>query len=146
MSHPFSFFPAVLFALATLLPLAATRADDEAEKKAAVEAMTPWLTLTDKGEYGESYDEASAAFKEAVTRADWIKALEDVRKPLGSLESRDLLSSVLLTTLPDGTQGTYVLAQFESAFTDLANANETVTFEKEDDGTWRAAGYFIRPN
>ncbi len=139
--------PLAILILATLVqisPLA--RADDESTKQAAVAAMTPWLKLIDGGEYGPSYDAASRPFQEALTREAWITALDDVRKPLGELESREILSSALLSTLPDGTKGTYVLAQFASSFANLAQATETVTFEQNAEGTWLAGGYFIRPN
>jgi hypothetical protein len=38
-----------------------------------------------------------------------------------------------------------VIAQFTSSFDNLQSARETVTFEKQADGSWRAAGYFIKP-
>lgn len=121
-------------------------ADDDAEKQAAVAAMESWLQLIDGDDYGTSYDEASPAFKAALTRDAWIAALDEARKPLGGLKSRKLISSALLSTLPDGTKGTYVLAQFESSFANLARAGETVTFERISDGSWLAGGYFIREN
>jgi hypothetical protein len=41
-------------------------------------------------------------------------------------------------------QGHYVVLQYASRFSDRANAIETVTPAREEDGTWRVAGYFIR--
>lgn len=137
---------AAITAIALFQPFVTVRADEAAEKQAAVDAMMPWLQLCDEGEYGESYDEASKAFKAAVTREHWIASAEGVRKPLGKLKSRELRSTALMTNLPNGTKGTYVVAQFKSSFANLAAATETVTFEKETDNQWRAAGYYIRPN
>ena len=42
-------------------------------------------------------------------------------------------------------KGDFVIAQFDSSFENMKYARETVTFEKEADGTWRAAGYYIKP-
>ena len=47
---------------------------------------------------------------------------------------------------PNGVvKGEWVIMQFESSFENLKSATETVTFTKEADGTWKAAGYLIRP-
>jgi hypothetical protein len=44
-----------------------------------------------------------------------------------------------------GPKGTFIVAQFETSFENMKFARETVCFEKETDGTWHAAGYFIKP-
>jgi hypothetical protein len=47
-------------------------------------------------------------------------------------------------TLPGAPDGKYWTIQFDTSFAAKAEAVETVTFMLEKDGSWRAAGYFIR--
>ncbi|HYK41769.1 MAG TPA: DUF4019 domain-containing protein [Thermoanaerobaculia bacterium] len=104
-----------------------------------------WLTLTDAGKYGESWDAAAALFRSAVTRAAWEKAMNDARKPLGALKSRKLKSATFSTSLPQAPAGEYVIVQFDTVFEGSSAMVETVTAMHEKDGSWKAAGYFIRP-
>lgn len=111
----------------------------------AVATMIPWLESIDAADYAKSYSEASARFQSAVTQAQWVAALGQVRAPLGSLESRAIASATELSVLPDGTTGEFLLAQFDTVYEKLPAATETVTFERGTDGNWRAGGYYIRP-
>ncbi len=121
----------------------------EAEKTAAVTAMETWLRGIDAGDYAASWTAASPAFQKAVTSEQWVAALEAVRKPAGTCQTRKLASAMRQEGVPqpDGKmlKGDFVIAQFHTAFANLAEATETVTFERGPDGTWRASGYFIRP-
>ncbi len=131
-----------LVALATTSHL---RAADDDLKATAVKTMTPWLEQIDAADYAASYEAASATFQAALTKDQWIAALENVRTPLGKLVSRQIATASELSVLPDGTPGDFLLAQFQTAFNALPEATETVTFEKAPDGEWRASGYYIRP-
>lgn len=111
---------------------------------AAQQAAEQWLALVDAGRYTASWEQGAQALKNAVSSAQWEKGMRDVRMPVGTLRGRTLTSSVYATTLPGVPQGHYVVLQYASQFTDRANAIETVTPTREEDGTWRVAGYFIR--
>jgi hypothetical protein len=123
-------------------------ATDDTAKQAAVAAMQTWLAESDSGEYAKSWDDASKFFQKALSSAQWVQALTSVRQPLGKLVSRQLASSLLQTSTGASgmPKGTFVIAQFSSSFENLKSALETVTFKKESDGTWRAAGYYIKPD
>ena len=54
-------------------------------EKAATSAAQTWLTEIDNGDYAQSWQEASAFFRSAVTKDKWKTSLETVRKPLGKL-------------------------------------------------------------
>lgn len=127
---------------------AAAKPDDTPHAKdTAVAAMNTWLSDVDHDHYDRSWDTASAAFKKAITRDAWIAALKQVRSPLGSRSSRQLLDAKFTTKLPSpaGTvEGEFVLAQFNTAFENAPKSIETVTFSKESDGTWKCAGYYIK--
>ena len=119
-------------------PLAA---DPDAEGQAEAEARR-WLDLVDAGRYAESWDEAAAMFRSAVTKEQWQQALGAVRQPLGRCLSRKLLSRKLVDALPNAPKGPYVVIQYQSEFEQKKDAVETVT--PALDGTWHVAGYFIR--
>ncbi len=111
---------------------------------AAVEAARVWLGIVDKGEFAESWREAAAYFRGAVSRDDWVRALEGTRRPLGGVVSRELKSAVYATALPGAPDGEYVVIQFATGFTNKRAAVETVTPMKDPDGDWRISGYFIK--
>jgi beta-lactamase regulating signal transducer with metallopeptidase domain len=141
---------AVVLILAALLAfsptLAAGESDDDA-KKAATDSMQPWLTEIDAGDYAKSWTDSAAFFKKAITSEKWVAALQSVRTPLGNSISRKR-ASALLQTVPAGGEmpaGTFVIAQFDSSFENLKAARETVSFQRESDGSWRAVGYYIKP-
>ncbi len=137
-----------LGALMALAPTLAGEDDQEAAKKDAVAAMQTWLVEIDAGNYAKSWSDSAQSFQKALTSDKWVAALDQVRTPLGKSLSRNLASALHQTAIPKPTgetvQGNWVIAQFDSSFENLKNARETVCFEKEADGTWRAAGYFIK--
>ena len=141
----------VLAALAALMLFSPAIMADESQdsaKKDAVTAMQSWLGEIDGGSYDQSWSDAAGSFQKALTSDKWVSALDSVRKPLGKLNTRKLASSLYQTDVPAGTtviKGEFVIAQFETSFENLKYARETVTFQKEPDGSWRAAGYFIKP-
>ncbi|MBC8126655.1 MAG: protein kinase [Gloeobacteraceae cyanobacterium ES-bin-144] len=105
-----------------------------------------WLLTVDRGEYPKSHELASAFFQKAISSEKWDEALKDVRKPLGDTKFRKLKSAVLYEKLPHVPDGHYLLMEFETEFAALKSTIETVTFSQESDGSWKAAGYLIRPN
>jgi hypothetical protein len=117
---------------------------DEAAEKAATAAAPAWLSQIDTGSYSNSWRDASAYFKGAVSEKGWQDALSGARKPLGKLVSRKLSKAQSATSLPGAPDGNYVVMQFDSSFANKKNAVETVTFMQEKDGKWRAAGYYIK--
>jgi len=127
--------------LAVALP-APTRAAETSEA-AAQKAAEAWLTLIDAGQYGASWDEASASFRKAVSRSMWEKKAQAAREPLGKVLSRKVASKQLTHELPGAPDGTYVVLTFETKFEHKERGIESVTMML-DDGKFRGAGYFIR--
>lgn len=115
------------------------------ESKEAVQgAAQAWLRLIDQKDYAASYETASAYFKAMVTKEQWLAQAGVARKPLGGLVSRKLREHQYAATLPGAPDGEYCVLTFEAALSRKAKATETVTMIKEQDGQWRAAGYFVR--
>jgi hypothetical protein len=118
-------------------------ADQQAEEK-AVRAAETWLALVDDGRYSQSWDTAALLFRSAVTKEQWERALNAVRKPLGSLITRKLMSRRYATSLPGAPDGQYVVIQYETSFEKKKAAVETVTPMLDEDGKWRVSGYYIK--
>ena len=137
------FFVTLMLCAALCLPAAIARAADNEETQ-AFEAATKWLTLCDTGRYAESWREASAFFRGAITETAWTDALTGIRKPLGAVKDRTRQSFVLARSLPGAPDGSYIVLTYDTVFANKANAVETVTFMLDKDGFWRAAGYFIK--
>ena len=134
----------VLAALAVgcSIVLRGARADEP--EAAAVAAADAWLKTLDAGKYGESWDEAAPLFKNAVTKADWERAVKSVREPLGKLVSRKVASRTVTGSLPGAPDGKYVVVVYETSFESKKRAAETVTPMLAADGKWRVSGYFIK--
>ncbi|HEY4231388.1 MAG TPA: DUF4019 domain-containing protein [Thermoanaerobaculia bacterium] len=118
---------------------------DFSEKTAAQAAAEPWLKIVDAGQYGESWDAASEAFKKSLTQKQWITALTQVRAPLGALVSRKFRASQYFTDLPGAESGEYVVIEYDSQFASGSPMTERITPKKDPDGVWRVSGYFLVP-
>jgi len=115
----------------------------------AVESFNPvlaqsWLAQLDSGNYAKSWKESSAYFRGAMTEKGWVDALNGARKPLGKLISRKLIKTQNAQSLPGAPDGNYVVMQFATSFENKKDAVETVTFMREKEGKWKAAGYYIK--
>jgi hypothetical protein len=111
---------------------------------AGVNSGQAWLAIVDSGDYATSWDQAAGMFKDAITKEKWGEALKASRAPLGKVSSRKLLGAKYETELPGAPDGEYVVMQFSSSFDNKKQAVETVTVVLDKEGTWRAAGYYIR--
>jgi hypothetical protein len=109
-----------------------------------IAAAKSWLGLVDRGQYAESWTEAAPMFQGAVTEQNWTDALDKVRKPLGDLLLRNLKSVKEMTQMPGAPDGKYVVMQFETSFANKPSALETVTVGPEENGQWKASGYYIK--
>ena len=117
---------------------------DEAVENFNPASAQSWLVQIDSGNYAKSWKEASAYFRGAMTEKGWVDALNGTRKPLGKLISRKLAKTQNAQSLPGAPDGNYVVMQFATGFENKKDAVETVTFMREKDGKWKAAGYYIK--
>jgi hypothetical protein len=132
----------ILFLTCALAIYAGTaQADDKTD--AAVNAAKEWLALVDGKDYKKSWQEAAPIFKERVKEEQWSELVAAVRKPLGKMESRKLISAVHKTSLPGVPDGEYVVIQFKTKYSEKRESVETITPMKVD-GKWRVSGYFIK--
>lgn len=121
----------------------ANAADTDAVIRAEASAKA-WLALVDAAKYAESWGNAAALFKGAVKEAEWEKAVQSVRAPLGALKSRKLKSATFARSLPGAPDGEYVILQYYAEFEHKEAAIETVTPMLEADGSWKVSGYYVK--
>jgi hypothetical protein len=121
---------------------AAAQNDDRIE--AALKASEAWLDLIDAGQYDQSWRTAADYFQNVVNRQQWDDALNKVRKPLGALDRREVVSTEYKESLPGVPDGQYVVIQYSSSFENKEDAVETVVPMKQEDGSWKVAGYYVK--
>lgn len=119
-------------------------ADDSEKEIAALVAAQKWLALTDRQQYADSWNEAAAAFRNAVKPGQWEHAMKTVRAPLGQMISRRVKTTTYKSSLPGAPDGEYVVIQFDTSFQNKKKAVETVTPMLDKDGLWRVSGYYIK--
>ncbi len=133
-----------IFLISVSLSAFSQAEDHSKDEKAAVKAAEKWLKLVDAGSFTESWDGAAEYFKGNITKEGWDAALKGILPAMGKKTSRELVSSRYLTRMPGAPDGEYVMIQFKSSFENKAEAIETVTPQKGEDGKWRVCGYFIK--
>jgi beta-lactamase regulating signal transducer with metallopeptidase domain len=135
--------------LAALIAVQPTRAADEGSgtvKAAAVAAIQNWLGEIDGTQYAKSWQDAAPYFQQKVTQEAWVAKLEGARSPLGKCSERKLVSCALFPADSSKTfKNEYVITQFDASFENQKYSIETVVFIHEDDGTWKAVGYRLKP-
>jgi hypothetical protein len=133
-------------AMLALLLCSVSFAQDEAAKREAAQlSARSWLALVDRGDYGQSWQEAASFFQSKISKADWEKALQQVRAPLGAAGSRTLMGALYQTDVPNAPKGEYVIIQYKAEFANGGSFIETITPMLDKDGKWRVSGYFIKP-
>src|SRR6185312_5867923 len=139
---PVAFWGAVMkralavIALASLASFATAGAADSDATAEATAAAREWLSVVDAGQYGQSWDEASAFFKQHVSKSNWERAVGDVRRQTGAMKTRELESAQPAHQLPGVPDGDYVVIVYRSSFAAAPAATETVTPMRDPDGHW----------
>jgi Protein of unknown function (DUF4019) len=117
---------------------------EDVDTSGGMSAANAWLALVDGERYGESWDAAAERFRAAMDRAKWEATVQSARGPLGLVVTRKIRTVAFTHSLPNAPEGEYVVVQFDTRFQNRPLAEEMITSEREKDGTWRVAGYWIR--
>ncbi|WP_263787705.1 DUF4019 domain-containing protein [Salinibacter grassmerensis] len=132
-----------LLALVLVVPRPVSAQSNEQAVEAAKEAAQEWLALLDADKYKATWEESAALIKSQMTAEQWAAQIRQAHTTLDSLRSRSLVAARYTTSMPNAPEGEYVMAQYETSYGDKETV-ETVPLKK-DDGTWRVAGYFVKP-
>jgi uncharacterized protein (TIGR03067 family) len=105
-------------------------------------AVEAWLAIVDGGDYAQSWEAAAAYFQRHISKEEWVRQLEHVRRPLGKVRSRKLSPP----TFKANWTSFGAKFVFATSFDGLPAATETVTFARQAPiGEWKAIGYLITP-
>jgi opacity protein-like surface antigen len=132
-------------ALAAAITALAAQGTEDLDTAPAMAAAQAWLNHVDGGNYGQSWDDSAAYFQEKIAKVAWQTKLDKARGPLGGMITRKLRMATYTHTLPGAPEGEYVVIQFDTSFENFPQAIETVTPMREKDGSWKVAGYLIKP-
>jgi len=111
------------------------------KEETAIQAAESWLSLVDEEKYLESWEGLAGLFKKNVKKEEWLKDLNQFRKPLGKLHERKLQHE---TKSSEASLGEYLIFQYETSFENKKSAVEAVSVIKDNDGKWRTLGYSIQ--
>lgn len=126
-------------AVDTALSAAARR---ERAKERAQQAAEAWLTLTDAGQFGASWDEAAPSLQRNISREAWKKRGTKARAPLDSLLNRELTRVEYRDSTAQLPGGAPVVAlQYRTAFADRSALEAVIT--TRPDTSWKVAGYRV---
>lgn len=111
----------------------------KAMETAPVQATRQWLALVDAEDWTRSWQATATSFRKLNTVELWSSVSLNVRTPLGTVVSRQLLSEDDVPTPPNGN----IVVKFRTDFARKAGALETLALSRED-GTWKIVGYYIQ--
>ena len=97
-----------------------------------------WLALMDEGDYAQSWEVAAPHFQRTISKDDWIARLEKIRRPLGEVLSRKIVS------VENTVVGMRYVTKCATSFDGLLAATETATYAKQPNREWKPIGYEIR--
>lgn len=87
----------------------------------------------------------TADTRHTLTRSAWDAAVRKARGPFEPFGARKLLGASFQTKLPGVPLGEYVVLQYQTKVGGGKTVVKTVTPMKDQDGSWRVSGYYIRP-
>ncbi len=114
-----------------------------AAEKNILDVAQAWLELVDHQKYTESWEETAEYFKSIATKQDWQDMMSILRKPLGTIISRELMFQECMTSIPNAPDGEYVVLSYNTSFKNKKPAIETITFVVSKDNSWGVIGYHV---
>ena len=116
----------------------------EEDLRNGIAAANAWLNLVDQGKYENSWEAGALSFQFTITKKEWDKALENIRKPLGTVVSRQLLEQRVAYNPKGLPKGEYLVLYYKTAYSNRADANELLTLQKQSTGQWKVLTYHVR--
>lgn len=121
-----------------------TLSPQERAKKEARAAAESWLSLTDNGDFGASWDAADTTLQESISREAWIDQGLRARYRLDTLRSRQLMTAEFRDSTSQFLRGSpVVILQYRSAFERDSTREAVITTKR--DTAWKVAGYRAVP-
>lgn len=121
-----------------------TGANSEANLAAAKVTAGQFLEKTDAGDHAGAYQQTAALFRSSVPQAAWEAQGAAARAPLGTPGTRRFSKGNFSTQLPGAPEGQYYVLVYQTQFEKKDRVNEMLIMMREEDGSWKVAGYQLR--
>ncbi|MBV7260049.1 helix-turn-helix domain-containing protein [Erythrobacter crassostreae] len=116
---------------------------EEQASPAALKRATTFIAAVDALNWEGSWNVAGEFFQTSTSAEEWAELVEPVRKPLGAVSERRLVSVQQVETLPGAPEGDYEILIYQTKFTEVEIiSTETIVTVRNGDG-FDVAGYFI---
>ena len=106
-------------------------------------AATSWLKLWDATNCKATYASLTSISRQQVTEQQWTPYCQGIQGDLGKLQSRTLIASSLIRSLPSKPEFAGAMFAYRSVFQKTAVV-ELVSFTREADGKWTVSNYLPR--
>jgi hypothetical protein len=114
-------------------------------RKQARAAAESWLSLTDAGRFGESWEAAAPVLQEGISREKWVQRGTRVRSRLDTMTSRTFVRAQYRDSTRQIPGGQPVVAlQYETEFAGQSVLEAVIATKPGPD--WAVAGYRVVPN
>ncbi len=128
--------------LGLMIVLVAACSGDEIDTdNSPLSAAEAFLSLIDKGNYAESWAEASPWLRANVDANEWAEHAGAYRQPLGNISDRELNSIEFQDSLEDMPAGEYAFVVFDTSLADDGSTIEMVGLKRDEESVWRVIGY-----
>jgi|GEM_PF-5100492 len=134
----------LVLSLASLVTPANHVLAEEDDQIVAVRQALEWLAIIDDEDYSGSFSAMASIFTTGVREKIWQERISDVREPLGLVTSRLLESAEAKSDIQGAPIGEYMIVRFNTVFESDSPTTEAVTMYKQDDGSWKSVGYYVR--
>ncbi|MCH9610253.1 MAG: hypothetical protein S4CHLAM81_13060 [Chlamydiales bacterium] len=103
-----------------------------------------WLSLLDQRAYSASYAQAGGLLQDIVSGNIWTAAMKEVRGSFGNNTSRKVTGHHMVSKLPHGTKGKFMVIKFDSTFSSKGKVEEQVTLIQQGNrGQWKVISYKV---
>jgi len=133
----------IISVLAIIIVPQITKQPDKEKVAAAVVAAEEFLQLVDVGRYADSWLIADPYLQQTLPKQDWEEKLREIRKPLGSISSRELEGASYTAAAKELPDSEFMLLEYRSQFSQK-QVDEVITVVLGRDNRWRVVGYFIQ--
>lgn len=103
-----------------------------------------WIALVDQAQYGASWQDAGPLLRDIITQDQWVAGLTGTRHQLGLVRARRLSRGQAVSSLPNGTLGTFVVLKYDTSFSARPSLIETVVLMLIQHDQWRVISYSIK--
>ncbi len=106
-------------------------------------ASTGWLRDWDAIKCKETYSSLTSISRQGITEQQWTPYCQNVHQKLGKLQSRKLIVSTLMKSLPSKPELSGAQLGYRSVFQN-ATVVESVALTQEKDGRWTVSNYLAK--